>query len=601
MNDKQKGVFFIIGIIIVLAILLNSNTDFFQKIFSGKPFAIYNEAYCGSPTTNTYYTGGGSSKTISSSKSDLYKQDIYVDSTQILSGFSTSKCSNGEYNSFGDLETTIWGDFSRSYSTLSNECKRIDVKTYYCPDCSPENSHKCDGKYYQTCSSGEWNSGSKVVGQCGVECTQSSECGTDGYIGSPTCSGSNRVQDYKTFSCSSNKCSNTISSKVIETCANGCENGLCKGAECSTGETKCSGTTYYACENLKWVNKGTVVGYCDYYSAPLQLGANQLIAMETLTNRPVSKTGQYSLRYPVVAWGGNVLPVIIVDGTGRVTTNSSIYSKLDAGQTLTIPASQTWSFFYVVQNNYQLPTVCQAVDVATGLCASINPGIFTVCTQGQFDPARGLCVVQVNASTYICPNGGRYDSAQGLCIVNPPINYVCTVGNLTRLSGGDYICTYNPQAVIVCPSGSTYNRTSGYCQYAPPSNHVCQSGFVYNPSTGYCEQTPIPTCVQGTYNASMNACVYTPNIQYLCLQGTQTVQNGQTVCLITPTTTIVCANGFTYNQTTDQCEKYPGYITINPGLSFNYDWKAFWDKYKLWFMIGGGVLIFVLLIGGKKR
>jgi len=66
-------------------------------------------------------------------------------------------------------------------------------------------------------------------------CSTNSECGTDGFIGQPTCSGNNRIQNYRTFTCNLpgttlSFCSNTTTSRVLETCAYGCSNGVCNSA-----------------------------------------------------------------------------------------------------------------------------------------------------------------------------------------------------------------------------------------------------------------------------------------------------------------------------------------------------------------------------------
>lgn len=66
---------------------------------------------------------------------------------------------------------------------------------------------------------------------CGstATCTQSSDCGADGYIGINFCSGGNVVRTYKTFTCTSGSCSSVNEDRLIETCANGCSGGVCGG------------------------------------------------------------------------------------------------------------------------------------------------------------------------------------------------------------------------------------------------------------------------------------------------------------------------------------------------------------------------------------
>lgn len=79
-----------------------------------------------------------------------------------------------------------------------------------------------------------------------IKCSSNSECGTDGYVSNPTCSGNNVVRVYQTFTCSNpgttqSSCSASNSTVVVEECAYGCSNGACnlpfscnQNSECGT-------------------------------------------------------------------------------------------------------------------------------------------------------------------------------------------------------------------------------------------------------------------------------------------------------------------------------------------------------------------------------
>lgn len=64
-------------------------------------------------------------------------------------------------------------------------------------------------------------------------CKTNAECGTSGWVGTPTCSGNNVIQQYRTAICKkgtfSNKCQVTTSSRVKMTCPSNmrCSNGVC--------------------------------------------------------------------------------------------------------------------------------------------------------------------------------------------------------------------------------------------------------------------------------------------------------------------------------------------------------------------------------------
>ncbi len=55
-------------------------------------------------------------------------------------------------------------------------------------------------------------------------------CGSSGNIGSPYCIGSSVYQNYASRGCSLGVCTNSSSSNLVQTCANGCTNGACNSA-----------------------------------------------------------------------------------------------------------------------------------------------------------------------------------------------------------------------------------------------------------------------------------------------------------------------------------------------------------------------------------
>jgi hypothetical protein len=115
--------------------------------------------------------------------------------------------------------------------------------------------------YYQSTSyfSADW-----MYRSCSgsVECKAASDCGSNGYVGSQYCAGGNAAQKYRTYSCSSYRCSSSDSERIITYCVNGCSGGQCIDLECTTGQEKCEADVHFKCENNKWVSKGVVVGKC---------------------------------------------------------------------------------------------------------------------------------------------------------------------------------------------------------------------------------------------------------------------------------------------------------------------------------------------------
>ncbi|MEM4266711.1 MAG: hypothetical protein QW404_01495, partial [Candidatus Nanoarchaeia archaeon] len=65
-----------------------------------------------------------------------------------------------------------------------------------------------------------------------IVCSSSSDCGVDGYVDAPVCSGDNVVRTYQSFTCNNpgtpqSTCSASNSTVIVETCSHGCSNGAC--------------------------------------------------------------------------------------------------------------------------------------------------------------------------------------------------------------------------------------------------------------------------------------------------------------------------------------------------------------------------------------
>ena len=143
-----------------------------------------------------------------------------------------------------------------------------------------------------------------------------------------------------------------------------------------------------------------------------------------------------------------------------------------------------------------------------------------------------------------CPSGYTFDSSSGQCTETLTATPTCPSGY--TLSGGT--CTETLTAAPTCPSGYTFDSSSGQCtetltQAATP-NYSCPSGYTYSSSSGQCTetttqtspQTPTPTCPSGySWNGSV------------CTESTN-----QTA---TPTATQICPTGYTLNSTTGQCDQ----------------------------------------------
>ncbi len=382
---------------------------------------------------------------------------------------------------------------------------------------------------------------------------------------------------------------------------------------CVSGEEKCDGSFTIRCVNNAFRRVGLIEGLCGY-TGKFSLGENQLIAMESFSGgSTISKT---STRYPIISFV-NILPAIIIDAEDNsVTTTGAIYERLESGEAQQIPLTQVWSLFYVIENNFQLPTICDILDVSTGQCAKINPGITIACSEGQFDPSLGLCVIQPESRT-ICPEGGRFDVSQGVCIWNPPLQSVCPEGSVYNVNSetcqinpiSEFVCpsgfSYNPNnnkcevypekqihcpssyaydvsldecvrfpdSRVICPLGSEFNEQTGFCE-SPAQNKVCLIGFTYNEQIDNCEFRPDEKiiCGAGTFDEDLGFCIIEPPNQLVCNEGgiLTDIGNGNQACIYTPESIIRCPTGTTYNLETDKCELVPDTAFVCPtGLEYN--------------------------------
>ncbi|GAB6075338.1 conjugal transfer protein TraN [Desulfurobacterium crinifex] len=154
-----------------------------------------------------------------------------------------------------------------------------------------------------------------------------------------------------------------------------------------------------------------------------------------------------------------------------------------------------------------------------------------------------------------CPTGTTYNSSTGKCEANPSTTYSCPSGS--TLSGS--LCIANPS----CPSGGTFDGNADVC-YTNPS-YSCSVG-IYDSSSGYCVANAY--CGEGTLNTITDKCeaedtlscpsgyTLSGNICYksvYCYQGT--LDPDIDYCVAEPT--FVCPDGFTYSSTYNACYKAP--------------------------------------------
>jgi hypothetical protein len=223
---------------------------------------------------------------------------------------------------------------------------------------------------------------------------------------------------------------------------------------------------------------------------------NDLLVGETFAGgQSISKL---SLRYPIKSFCRAHPSIITDDSTKESITSTNIPQDLIDGKSVAISSSQTLTVFYVIENNQNLPTICNSNDNLAinaddpTVCLS-TLGFTYLCSEGQFDALTGTCVVQPESKT-ICEKG-RYDLNLDKCVWNPPIQVDC----------GDNACFYSvDREICSCVTTQEFVCPEGFTLYQPSQSECSMKGDVWLT----CPQCPIdkicpesvcsPRCDKGT-------------------------------------------------------------------------------------------------------
>lgn len=206
-----------------------------------------------------------------------------------------------------------------------------------------------------------------------------------------------------------------------------------------------------------------------------------------------------SFQYPVKGFC-DAHPAIITDGVTRETeTSNTIYDDLINGGSVTITESQTITFFYVLENNYQLPTFCeddQALNVDTEQCIPAFGTILT-CPEGFYDPGLGICAVTPGIDRFCDPTKYGLPEDTNMRLVEH--TYINEFG----IEKKNYTCEYTPSLNPICPENSYYIIDRQQCVEVPQTEFICDEGLdLYEPDVNTClgqgfRWLDCPSCPEG--------------------------------------------------------------------------------------------------------
>lgn len=143
-----------------------------------------------------------------------------------------------------------------------------------------------------------WIAASNSNKECTYSCLYNSECGTDGWTGTPTCSGGNVYQPYTTYLCSNYVCSSTSPLTLKQVCTSGCLNGVCSS---TPTDSYCTSTPRFPMKewiknfkfsNLNVASGASSTGYESLISNVASVTKGQSYSME-LTRGAIDFTSDY--------------------------------------------------------------------------------------------------------------------------------------------------------------------------------------------------------------------------------------------------------------------------------------------------------------------
>ena len=188
----------------------------------------------------------------------------------------------------------------------------------------------------------------------------------------------------------------------------------------------------------------------------------------------------------------------------------------------------------------------------TKMCEDYPEAVIVCPPTFSFNPITSLCEKEV-PTDYLCDGDWDPDTFTCTTTVVPNIDYVCPDGTyLHQDSMGRYSCIYEPDFIVECIRG-TYDESLDKCVYIPDEEAQCDLGDTYDSVRDICIYEPSSEifCPQGSWDKEMNACVIQPDMNYLCILGTVAPDNQS--CIITPRTRIICPKNTSYDIESEMC------------------------------------------------
>ena len=350
-----------------------------------------------------------------------------------------------------------------------------NFKTYNCNNAGTSTSScssSIQAQLKQTCSSNQVCSNGMCT-NVNIACYQNSDCGTNGFIGSPFCSGTSVFQNFVTYTCNNpgtqmSSCSASSMPQLKQTCdqSQQCSNGAClnptpspvcnESCNCGIsgfiGNPICQNNNVYQnYVNFNCNNQGSCHTSCS--------NTTSLILKETCGSNQQCSNGQCQNVQIACTCDSDCGQSGFVDGlfcqSGNVYRNFKTFTCANPNTPQSSCSSSTVA---------QLKQTCSSNQVCSnGMCTNVNIACYqnSDCGTNGFIGSpfcSGTSVFQ-NFVTYTCNNPGTQMSS-------------CSASSMPQLK---QTCDQSQQ----CSNGACLNPTP-----SPVCNESCNcgiSGFIGNP------------------------------------------------------------------------------------------------------------------------
>jgi hypothetical protein len=299
------------------------------------------------------------------------------------------------------------------------------------------------------------------------------------------------------------------------------------------------------------------------------LGNTELLVAQTFAGGRVISTSSFATPFKRFC---AAVPAVVTDANTQGSyTDLQLYWNLAQGQSVTVPASTTYTLFWATDQAPQIAYQCSANFIYDGgaqKCIASNAFAYVCGADSSF--VDGKCVTQ---PAIFCPINTTYDAAKNRCMATDAI-IDCTASGYpnAQWDSGRSACVWQPPITIlqgetkyVCPDGVTIaDQVSGTCPVEGVLVSVCTLGGVWEESTHTCVKELAPE-------------IRVPAAQYDC------------------SAYDTLSGAASYNTSTGLCDVAPD--SAPSANTVKVEVVPMW----VWYVVGGAVLLMIAMVLRQRK